>query len=137
MKNKAPLIIVLVFCSVSLSRAQQSQTQSLTNTGQTSPSSASASQPPMTPREIAEMRADILIARKEYELAIISYDDILKTDPKNAVVLNKMGIAYQQLGNGVQAERYYRKSMSANKHFATPINNLGTLEYGRQHYGKA
>lgn len=137
MKNKAPLIIVLIFCSVSLSRAQQSPNQSLTNRVQTDSAATSASQPPMTPRQIAEMRADILVARKEYELAINSYEDILKTEPKNAVVLNKIGIAYQQLDNGDQAEHYYRKSMSADKHFSTPINNLGTLEYGRQHYGKA
>ena len=91
----------------------------------------------MTPRQIAEMRADILMARKEYDLAIASYQDILKSEPKNAVVLNKIGIAYQQLGNQDQAEHYYRKSMAADKHFPNPVNNLGTLEYGRQHYGKA
>jgi tetratricopeptide (TPR) repeat protein len=91
----------------------------------------------MTPRQVAEMRADILVARKQYELAITSYLDILKKEPKNAVVLNKVGIAYEDLGNADEAEHFYRRAMAADKHFPIPVNNFGTLEYGRQHYGKA
>ena len=132
MKNIAPLIIALTLSSTGISAARPSSNQSQSNTVSIPPTKSE-----MTPREIAEMRADILVARKEYEVAVISYGEILKTDPKNAVVLNKIGIAYQQLGNADQAEHYYRKSMAADKHFPTPINNLGTLEYGRQHYGKA
>ena len=51
-----------------------------------------------TPRQIAEMRADILMARKEYSAAAAAYEDILQNEPKNADLLNKTGIAYQQLG---------------------------------------
>ena len=75
------------------------------------------------------MRADILMARKEYDLAIASYQEILKNEPKNAILLNKIGIAYEDLGNADQAEHFYRKSMAADKHFPIPVNNFGTLEY--------
>ncbi|HKD64769.1 MAG TPA: tetratricopeptide repeat protein, partial [Candidatus Acidoferrales bacterium] len=34
-------------------------------------------------------------------------------------------------------ERYYRKSIKADKNFASPINNLGTVEYEKKHYSKA
>jgi tetratricopeptide (TPR) repeat protein len=126
------LFFALTICSVGTSHAQQTSNQALGNS-----TSATSNQPAMTPRQIAEMRADVMMARKEYELAIASYQDILKSEPKNAVVLNKVGISYQQIGDQVQAEHYYRKSMAADKHFPTPINNLGTLEYGRQHYSKS
>ncbi len=38
----------------------------------------------MSPREAAEMRADILMARKEYSQAAGAYLQILVNEPKNA-----------------------------------------------------
>lgn len=101
----------------------------------TSPDSPATSQ--LSPRETAELRADILMARKEYTEAIRSYDDILKTAPNDAELLNKMGVAYQELIDLNRAEHYYKRAMKADKKFASPINNAGTVEYEKKHYGKA
>jgi len=101
----------------------------------------SEQQPPntssMSPREVAEMRADILMARKDYGEAAKAYRDILTGDPNNAALLNKTGLAYQLVGDSEQAERYYKKSIHADKNSSNAINNLGTLEYGQNRYGKA
>jgi tetratricopeptide (TPR) repeat protein len=132
MKQIVLLFIALIICTPGVTRAQESA-----NSAPANPANGSAEKPPMTPRQRAELRADILMARKEYELAVASYQDILKGEPKNAVLLNKTGIAYEDLGNLDQAEHFYRKSMSADKHFADPVNNLGTLEYDRKRYGRA
>lgn len=102
-----------------------------------SPAQGATNQPAMTPRQIAEMRADILVARKQYAEAAAAYEQILSQEPKNAVLLNKIGMAYQQLGDAARAERFYKKAVQANKHFSSAINNLGTLEYGKGRYGKA
>ncbi|MDE3169531.1 MAG: tetratricopeptide repeat protein [Acidobacteriota bacterium] len=93
--------------------------------------------PPMTPRQAAEMRADILVARKEFAAAANAYEKILATDRKNAVLLNKIGMAYQQLGDDGKAEGYYKRAWKADKHYASAMNNLGTVEYGKRHYKNA
>jgi tetratricopeptide (TPR) repeat protein len=132
MKQIALGVIVLTIFTIGTGHAQQAPTPN-----STTPAAEPASKPDLTPRQIAEMRADILMARKQYELAITAYQEILKKEPKNAIVLNKVGIAYEDIGNADQAEHFYRKSMAADKHFPIPVNNFGTLEYGKQHYGKA
>jgi tetratricopeptide (TPR) repeat protein len=91
----------------------------------------------MTPREASEMRAALLMARKEYAEAAKAYQTILIDDPHNATLLNYVGMAYQQLGNGDQAEHYYKLSAKADKTSSNALNNLGTVEYSEQRYGKA
>lgn len=88
----------------------------------------------MTPAQREEMHADIFMARKMYAEAIKTYQDLLLANPKDAKVLNKIGICYQQLGQPKDAERYYKRAFKADKHFASPLNNLGTVEFGRHKY---
>ncbi|HXW55181.1 MAG TPA: tetratricopeptide repeat protein [Candidatus Cybelea sp.] len=99
--------------------------------------SASTAAEKLSPRQSAELRADILMARKEFVDAIRAYDEILKSDPKNAQILNKVGIAYEELPDLGRAERYFKKAMREDKTFASAINNLGTVEYMKKRYGKA
>jgi tetratricopeptide (TPR) repeat protein len=91
----------------------------------------------MSSRQLAEARADIMMARKEYGEAADTYKEILKEDPKNAWLLNKTGVAYQQLSELRHAEHFYKEAIKADKTFASAINNLGTVEYEKKHYGKA
>jgi tetratricopeptide (TPR) repeat protein len=91
----------------------------------------------MTPREVAEMRGDILMARKEYTDAIRAYLKILESARKDAVLLNKVGVAYQQLGDLNRAGHFYKQSAKDDKNYASAVNNLGTVEYEKKHYGKA
>jgi tetratricopeptide (TPR) repeat protein len=127
------------------------------------PSSATAHSPSMTPAEREETRGDIFMARKMYNQAIQTYQDVLLSrgmpiqdqqkkrgffqrlfgvfglarepqDPKNSELLDKIGIAYQQLGDMQQAQTYYRRSAESNRHFSSPLNNLGTIEFGRKRY---
>ena len=86
---------------------------------------------------MAEMRADILVARKEYTMAAEAYERILRGDHKNSRLLNKIGMAYQQLGDNRKAEHYYKRAWKFDKHFAGAMNNLGTVEYGKRHYKNA
>lgn len=93
----------------------------------------------MSPRQIAEMRAEILMARKEYAEAAAAYQHLLEQTPGNAEILNKVGMAYEQLGEASLAEHFFKKAVKADKNSSHALNNLGTLEYAppRQHYGKA
>ena len=70
------------------------------------------------------MHGDILMARKEYPGAVTVYLQILEAEPKNAEVLNKVGVAYQQIGDLERSGRFYKRSMKADKNFASAVNNL-------------
>jgi tetratricopeptide (TPR) repeat protein len=103
---------------------------------------ASPQPTPMTPLEKEEMRADVLMVRKMFEKAIETYQDVLNQQPKHAKVqraklLNKIGVCYQELDEAKQAQHYYKKAAKTDKHFASPQNNLGTIDFGHRKYGGA
>jgi len=83
------------------------------------------------------MRADILMARKEYSDAAAAYLQILVNESKNAQLMNKIGVAFQQMGDLERSEKFYKRAMHADKKFASAANNCGTVEYEKKHYGKA
>jgi tetratricopeptide (TPR) repeat protein len=134
MKRLALFAIPLIF-AVTPARAQEtsnprSDTPIINPAGEETPS-------PISDREKAKTRAQILMIRKDYVEAAKTYDELLKGDPKNAGMLNQLGIAYQELGDLPEAERSYKKAVHADKDYVSAINNLGALEYSKKHYGKA
>ena len=119
-----------------------------------------------TPARRAEIRGDIFMARKMYHEAVQTYQDALLSrgmpveqqerkrsffqrlfgvfglarepqNPKDSELLDKIGIAYQELNEMQQAQTYYRRSAEFNRHFSSPLNNLGTIEFGRRRYKAA
>jgi len=94
-------------------------------------------QPAMTPFQVAEMRADILVARKMYPEAIKDYLKLAKEQPKNTAVLNKLGEAYESFGDQGRAERWFKQTIKIDKHYASAYNNIGTVEYAKHHYKDA
>ena len=92
---------------------------------------------PASEREKLELRGDVFMARKMFPEALQQYQQLLAVNPKNAGVLNKVGVVYQQEGELVHAIRYYKRAIKADKNFATAYNNLGTVEYQKKHYGRS
>jgi tetratricopeptide (TPR) repeat protein len=138
MKPLALFAIVVTLSAVGLSRSSLAQQDTSDNLQPAADRSQVQNQSPsMTPRQTAEMRAAILMARKEYSDAAIAYQHLLEIDPRNADFLNRTGMAYQELGQDDLAEHFYKKAMRADKRFSEAINNLGTVEYSRKRYGKA
>jgi tetratricopeptide (TPR) repeat protein len=103
-------------------------------TSEVSSAPPAKAQPPMTPEQKEEMRADLLMVRKMYQQAIDVYQDLLRQRPKDAELMNKIGINYQELGDLKQAEHYYKLAVKNDKHFANAENNLGTIDFGRHKY---
>ncbi len=93
--------------------------------------------PTVGPTERSELQGDVQMARKMYFEGIASYREALALDPKSAELLNKLGIAYQQIMDVHTATKYYKLSIKADKNFVSAINNLGTIEYTKKHYGRA
>jgi tetratricopeptide (TPR) repeat protein len=128
---------VLLLVPICHAQQQPAQRPDATPASTAARSSDAPAVPALTPRQAAEMHADILMARKMYNEAISGYNQLLAAEPKNAGLLNKIGIAYQQEGLTDPAGRYYKRATKANPKFASALNNLGTVEYERKHYRKA
>lgn len=91
----------------------------------------------MTPREAKQMRGRIYMARKMYLEAIAVFQDLLREEPRNAELLNQIGIAYHQQSRLGDAKKYYKRSIKADKQYSPAYNNLGMVEYDRRKYKSA
>jgi len=84
-----------------------------------------------------EKHADVHMARKEYAEAVDAYLKAVRLAPKNAVLLNKTGIAYHQQHRLPAAKDYYKKAIKIDAKYAEAINNLGTISYAQKNYRAA
>ncbi|HXX18951.1 MAG TPA: tetratricopeptide repeat protein [Candidatus Acidoferrum sp.] len=125
--------LLLGFADAAARSAPDSQTTPLAQSAPSTESDATQ----MTPRQVAEMRAEIMMARKDYQEAVVAYQKVLEQDPNNAEILDQIGIAYQQLHQDELAERFYKRALKADKNSPFLLNNLGTIEHGKGRYGKA
>jgi tetratricopeptide (TPR) repeat protein len=132
-KHSVHFALLVTLLIPGLAVAQQNSSPSPDNL----PSESTRPSHPLTPEETAMIRGDIQMARKEFAQAIAEYRIALQGNAKDALLLNKIGIAYQQLGDLNDAERAYKKAMKSDKKFASSVNNLGTLEYQRKRYGRS
>lgn len=85
----------------------------------------------------AEEKGDLFMARKQYREAAVTYKDLADQSPRNAVYLNKLGIAMHQQADLGQALKYYERALKADSHYADAQNNVGTVWYQRKKFGKA
>lgn len=84
-----------------------------------------------------EQMGDLYMVRKQYREAAELYKKLSDQEPRNAVYLNKLGIAlHQQLALGM-ALKYYEKAVKMDPHYADAENNVGTIWYQRKKFEKA
>jgi tetratricopeptide (TPR) repeat protein len=136
MKGFIGLLLFLILCLPSVQAffgAQEEQpAPPPATTGQAH--ATSAKPPPLS----FEERADIYMARKSYEDAVDYYYRALKeADFANAIVWNKLGIAYQQLQNYHASRKAYNQALRQQKNYAEPLNNIGTTYFMQDKYGKS
>jgi len=93
--------------------------------------------PPQSAREVAIERARILMAEKRYDAGIKAYEDLLKNEPKNALFMNMIGIAYLNMGNFQMARKNFERASKTDKTYASAVNNLGMVWYQQKNYRRA
>lgn len=81
-----------------------------------------------------EMRGDIFMAEKKFREAAEMYRDNSKG---SAIILNKTGIAYHQMLQLGEAEKYYRLALHVDSKYSEAVNNLGTIYYAKKSYRRA
>jgi tetratricopeptide (TPR) repeat protein len=106
---------------------------------QTSPAAESPSAHPTQTKQLTlEERADIFMARKNYEDATDYYYRALKLSSfKNPVVWNKLGISYQVQNKFSSAQKAYSNAVRVDKNFPEALNNIGTVYCMEKKYGKS
>jgi tetratricopeptide (TPR) repeat protein len=93
--------------------------------------------PAQSARDVAIERARIMMAEKRYDAGIHAYEDLLKNEPKNAVFMNMIGIAYLNMGNFPLAKKNFERSSKTDKKYASAVNNLGMVWYQQKNYRRA
>jgi tetratricopeptide (TPR) repeat protein len=94
----------------------------------------STSPAPTPPKLTLEQRGDLYMARKMFREAIDTY----RAGPQNSAVLwNKIGIAYHQLGELEAAKKSYQRAIKLDKKYADAINNEGTVFYAQKKFRTA
>jgi tetratricopeptide (TPR) repeat protein len=89
------------------------------------------------PALTTEQLADLYMVRKDYREAAQTYKHLADENPRNAVYLNKLGIALHQQEALPLALKYYERASKVDPTYADPQNNIGTVWYQRKKYGKA
>jgi tetratricopeptide (TPR) repeat protein len=128
-------LIFLIFAVVARLPAQQPAANSSAPPSQTQPSTNV--RPALSARDVTVERAKILMAEKRYDAGIQAYEDLLKSEPKNAVFMNMIGIAYLNLSNYSQARKYFERAAKADKTYPSAVNNLGMVWYQQKNYRRA
>jgi tetratricopeptide (TPR) repeat protein len=104
------------------------QTQSQVSNAQANPAEHQIS---------GEELGDLYMARKQYREATEQYRSLSEQNPRNAVYLNKLGIALHQQTALSAALKFYERAVKVNPKYADAENNIGTIWYQRKKYGKA
>jgi len=112
---RAAIIMTVVIGTLGLGHAQSPIAAS------SPPYPTSAAQ---TPQPTPEQLGDALMAHQRYQAAIEAYK---KTPRRDAVVWNKMGIAYQLMLDLTDAMHCYKTSHKLDPKNANVLNNLGTV----------
>lgn len=89
---------------------------------------------PPAPALSSEARGDILMAEKRYREAVEVYQE---GSGQNAVLQNKLGIAYQQTLQLDNARKSYEHAIKLKPDYMEALNNLGTIYYARKNYRRA
>lgn len=81
-----------------------------------------------------EARGDLLMARGNYEAAVNTY---LQAKLTNAVIWNKIGVAYHHLFAFDEALKAYQTALRFDPHFSSALNNIAAIYHGRHDYKQA
>jgi len=92
--------------------------------------------PPAVQLEAAQhaTRADVFVARKLYDDAVIEYKKSVAIDRYNAAIVNRLGVAYHNLRKLRDAEQQYREALRLRPNQLDAMNNLAVVDYLREDY---
>jgi len=85
----------------------------------------------------AEMRGDLERIHDNYLLAISYYQKALRVTPRNANLLNKLGISELKLGERGAARKHFSQALKVDPKNISALNNLGAVDFLDKKYKTA
>ncbi|GEM_PF-1282713 len=82
-------------------------------------------------------KGELLINERRFDEALTYFEDLLREDPDNPIIYNKIGIIYVHKKDLDKAEDYFYKAIELDKTYPEPYNNLGNIWYEKKDYKKA
>jgi tetratricopeptide (TPR) repeat protein len=130
-------IFLLTLAVPSESQTTEASKQTFAPTMQTPAQASTAGSAPAERQLSPEEMGDLYMARKQYREAAGTYKLLSDRNPRNAVYLNKLGIAFHQQADLGLALKCYQRAAKVDPTYADALNNVGTVWYQRKKYGKA
>ncbi len=95
--------------------------------------------PALQPMSVGDLEkaGDTSRALKDYQQAILYFNEALRKDGKNAKVYNKLGLAELSNGNVAAAKISFTKAAKYNKKYPEAWNDLGVVSYIDKNYAGA
>jgi len=131
------LILALAVPSSSQTSPENASSTDTAPTIQTAAQNATAQQT-VAPRPLSgDELGRLMMVRKEFREAAIVYKRLLDESPRNALYLNRLGMAFHSLQELGPALKYYQQAVKVDPAYADVQNNIGAVWYARKKYGKA
>jgi tetratricopeptide (TPR) repeat protein len=130
------LLVTLIYPAV-FAQTPTKPRQSFVDEMQTPAQVSTATTSPAERKLTDEETGDLYMARKQYREASQTYLRLAQQNPKNAVYLNKLGIALHQQAALGEALKYYQRAVKVDPQYADAENNIGTIWYQRKRYRRA
>ncbi len=127
----------LWMASVSLAFAVTASGQQPPDNSLRSAQQAQTTETVASARDQALTHAALDMIHKDYAQAVDIYKTLLKQDPNDASVWNRLGIAYHQQSMLGDALKCYEKATKLDKKSGDGWNNIGTVYYQEQKWSKA
>jgi tetratricopeptide (TPR) repeat protein len=130
-------ILLLTLAVPSDSQTTEASKQTFAPAVQTPAQASTAGSTPAERQLSPEEMGDLYMARKQYREAAGTYKQLSDQNPRNAIYLNKLGIAFHQQAALGLALKCYERAAKVDPTYADALNNVGTVWYQRKKYGKA
>ncbi|MBZ5682285.1 MAG: tetratricopeptide repeat protein [Acidobacteriia bacterium] len=104
--------------------------------GTPAPQQSEVSMQSMTAAEL-EKAGDLARAQKNYPLAIQYFRKALRTDRKNSVLYNKLGMSELKNNELRTARQDFERAVKNNPKYVEAVNNIGAVDYVNKKYGSA
>lgn len=96
--------------------------------------------PTATTNDVARLNLNLgieYLKRGEYEKALSKLEKAREADKNYPPIYNTLGVLYQQLGDKVRAEKYYKHALGLNNLEASTLNNYGQFLCQEARYDEA
>lgn len=135
MSYRKACLILLIVVSSTAALTQVTHSEQV----QIAPPLVRAIEPPAPEAKAADLerQADELRGEKLYLDALDYYRAALGKKPKDARVLNKIGITELMMQRYGEARKSFERSIQCDRDFADSYNNLGVVWYESKKYGRA